>query len=62
MSQNDAVFNHLKKKGPLTPLQALRLYGTLRLGARVYDLRKRGRNIKSKMVRIGGKVVARYSL
>lgn len=32
------VMWHLRKKGPLTPLEALRLYGIGRLAARVHQL------------------------
>lgn len=34
------ILNHLQKHGSITPLEALQLYGCLRLGARVCDLRK----------------------
>lgn len=44
----------------LTPLSALRKFGCMRLGARVWDLRKAGWPIKSEMVRAGHSHVARY--
>lgn len=64
-AQNKAVLKHLNK-GPITPLQALRLYGCFRLGARIYDLRAAGHKIKAKMIEVrsrnGKKRVAQYTL
>lgn len=42
MSQASTVLAHLKSKGNLSQLQALRLYGIGRLAARVKDLRDGG--------------------
>lgn len=65
MTQETQVLNHLKKE-PLTPLVALRKYGTLRLAALVFNLRDKGHNIKTTMVNVGSKknpkTVAEYSL
>jgi hypothetical protein len=65
MSQQTQVLNHLKRE-PLTPLVALRKYGTLRLAALVYNLKDEGHNILSKRVNVGSKnkpkFVAKYSL
>lgn len=67
-SQNVVVLDHLKKVGPITPLEALRLYGIMRLGARIYDLRGGGHLITTTPVRVKSrnraktKVVASYSL
>lgn len=65
MTQETQVLNHLKKE-PLTPLVALRKYGTLRLAALVFNLRDKGYNIKTTMVNVGSKknpkTVAEYSL
>jgi hypothetical protein len=59
------VLNHLKRE-PLTPLVALRKYGTLRLAALVYNLKDEGHNILSERVKVGSKnkpkFVAKYSL
>jgi hypothetical protein len=62
MSQNEKILKHLKSGKSLTPLQALRLCGSLRLGARIHNLREQGHNIKTRMVRRGGARVAEYSL
>lgn len=45
MSHTDAILWHLKNKGPLTQATAAKLFGCWRLGARVYDLRRKGENI-----------------
>ena len=42
MTQNDTILRHLEQHGEITPLDALRLYGIMRLGARIYDLREKG--------------------
>lgn len=50
MTQAEMILNHLETKGPITPLEALLEYGCMRLGARVYDLRKVGYDIRSRFV------------
>ena len=65
MSQKQQVLNHLKKE-PLTPLVALRKYGTLRLAAIVFNLRSEGYTIYTDNFNVGTKkkpkYVAKYSL
>ena len=65
MSQQTMVLNHLKSQ-PLTPLVALKKYGTLRLAALIFNLRDEGHNIKTYIVNVGSKrntkYVAKYSL
>ena len=65
MSQQTQVLNHLKRE-PLTPLVALKKYGTLRLAAIVFNLKDEGHNILSERVNVGTKnkpkFVAKYSL
>lgn len=66
-SQCDQILAYLKKGKALTQLEALRLFGVLRLGARVKDLRDRGYPITSEMIPVstsrGGTArVARYRL
>ena len=45
MTQNEKILNYLEIHGSITPLDALELYGCMRLSARIYDLRKAGHNI-----------------
>ena len=47
--QNQQVLDHLRG-GPITPIEALNLYGCFRLGARIYELRQAGHNILTRMV------------
>jgi len=65
MTQQTQVLKHLKKE-PLTPLVALRKYGTLRLAALVFNLKDEGYNIVTDRVNVGSKknpkFVAQYSL
>lgn len=61
-SQRLRIQRYLAKGLPLTPLKALRLFGTLRLGARIYDLREQGVRIDSFPVRVGKKFVAEYRM
>ena len=50
MTQNAEILAYLESGGRLTPLLALSLFGSFRLGARIYDLRKQGFEISSKRV------------
>lgn len=64
-TQNAMVLAHLKTGRPITPLGALRAYGCFRLGARIYDLRRKGHKIVTTFVpvgRDGRKHVAEYRL
>lgn len=66
-SQKDLILAHIEKHGSITPLEAERLYGCMRLGARIWDLRRDGYDIVSEIVEVptknGGKArVARYRL
>lgn len=49
MTQCEMVLNHLQSKGSITPMEAENEYGIMRLGARIYDLKKSGYNIITKM-------------
>ena len=61
MSQKARIISHLKR-GPLTPLQALKLYGCMRLAARVAELRESGFPIQTQIVEQDGKRFAKYWL
>lgn len=62
-SQNAAILNHLKKVGPITPMEALSKYGCFRLASRIYDLRMLGHDISMVKIPVGNKKhVARYTL
>jgi hypothetical protein len=59
MSQKLQVLNHLKKE-TLTPLVALRKYGTLRLAAIVFNLRSEGYRIETNSINVGTKKKPKY--
>ncbi len=61
-TQTEMVLKHLKSGRTLTALEALRKYSTLRLAARVAELRGRGFAISTHMVERNGKRVGRYVL
>lgn len=63
-SQNEKVKAHLVSGKTITPLEALRLYGCFRLGARIWDLRrKHGLPIVTeRIVNEQGNHFAKYSL
>lgn len=65
-SQKDQILEHLEKNGSITPLDAQRLYGCMRLGARIWDLKRDGHAIITELVEVAtrnGKAhVARYRL
>ena len=62
-SQNKQIKAWLESGKSLTPLDALALFNSFRLGARVFDLKNDyGMNIKTEMVEANGKRFARYSL
>lgn len=52
MTQNEAVLRHLLDNGGITSLEAMERYGIMRLGARIYDLKKQGYPIKT-YLRVG---------
>ena len=63
MSQCNKILEYLKQGHRLTPLEGLRLFGTMRLGARCWDLRKAGYDVRSRMVKTDtGKHIAQYYL
>jgi hypothetical protein len=68
-SQNKRIRRHLESGRSLTSLDALYQFGVFRLGARVYNLKEQGMNIKSEWVEVtspavynGKKRFVKYSL
>ena len=60
LSQNDLILAHLKEHKTINPLQALELYGSFRLSARILDLRKDGHNIETTRKTVKKKTFAEY--
>ena len=63
MTKQDMVLKHLQKYHNITPLEALKEYGSMRLGAIIFELRKQYK-IKTKMITVptrhGTATVAQY--
>lgn len=67
MTQCDKILRHLKDVGSITPVDALRDYGCMRLGARIWGLKRMGHHIDMELEtgenRYGEKTrYARYTL
>lgn len=63
MTQEAAILHWLRGGNRITPLEALQRFGTLRLGARIYDLRREGHKIATDRVKTpSGAVVASYRI
>lgn len=61
MTQSAMILAHLKTGKPLTGIEALNRFGSLRLGARIFDLKQAGYEIKARRVETAsGKRVAQY--
>lgn len=50
LSQREDIIRHLMTEGSITAWEAIKEYGSTRLSAIVYELRKQGWNIESEMV------------
>ena len=61
-TQNSRILKALQAGDKLTPLAALKRFGSFRLGARIFEIREAGYNVKREFVKRGGKHVAQYSL
>jgi hypothetical protein len=67
VTQNDAILSALRRGERLTPRDALLVYGTSRLAARIWDLKQAGHVISERMVKVPGRdgatcLVSEYSL
>lgn len=62
MSQNKQILKHLQEGNTITPLEALNKFKCFRLGARIWDLKKKGFNIEPKIIESEGKHFAEYKL
>ena len=67
MTQNEMVLRYMREYGSITPWEAMREFGCMRLGARIYDLKRMGVDINTETVthkNLFGNTVrfARYSV
>ncbi len=60
LTQTDAILGHLRSGRALTPMDALRLFGCMRLAARVRELREAGHRVETSIVEGDGKRFALY--
>lgn len=49
MNQTERILMYMRDFGSITQLEAMRDLGCMRLGARVYDLKREGYNIRREM-------------
>ena len=66
ITQCEMIEDYLDEWGSITPLEAMRDLGIMRLASRIAEMKKTGLNIKSEMVSVatrnGGRThIARYS-
>lgn len=62
-TQANRILSYLEQGHSLTPLEAFERFQCLRLGGRIYDLKKAGYDIKDEWVQVNsGKRVKRYFL
>ncbi len=59
-SQVREIKNHLLNGGKLTGLDALKLFGTLRLPSRIWDIKQLGVAVVDEWVKVGDKRVKQY--
>ena len=63
VSQHDIIIRHLAKYGSITQLEALAKYSIMRLAARITELKNKGYNISSELIRMSdGAKYSRYKL
>lgn len=62
MSQQSQIQSYLEDGNKITPLEALNKFGSFRLSAIIYNLKKEGMNIKTNRITKNGKTFAEYEL
>jgi hypothetical protein len=62
MTQTELIKDYLQRGNTITPFEALQKFGCFRLGARIYDLKKDGLEIKTTIIESGGKHFAQYKI
>jgi hypothetical protein len=60
--QTEKILQWLKLGHSITPIDALKMFGCFRLGARIHDLKRMGHKIKSELIERDGKHFAEYSI
>jgi len=63
VTQTEQILNHMKRGRTVSALNALNLFGCLRLAARIHELKSRGHDIKRDSVQVSrGRRIAVYYL
>ena len=62
VTKQEKVLTHLQTYGSITPLEALRIYGSFRLGALIFNLRKEGHDIETSIIPKKGYAKYTYSV
>ena len=62
MSQRLEIQRYLAKGHTITPMQAFLKFGCLTLSQRIGEIKRHGFPVKSEMVSVSGKRVARYRI
>ena len=62
ITQKAQILNHLKQGKSITPLEALKLYGSFRLGDVIFKLKKQGFKFNTELVPYKKSRFAKYSL
>jgi hypothetical protein len=62
MKQTEQILTYLKSGKAITPLEALTLWGCFRLGARIWDLKHQGYDIRTEIIEDNGKHYAKYQM
>jgi len=61
-SQNKRILEYLEDGNVITPMEALTLFGCMRLASRISDLKKKGYDITSTIISTGDTRYAQYKL
>ena len=61
-SQNKKIIAYLEDGNAITPIEALTLFGCMRLASRIADLKKKGYPITSTIISTGDARYAQYKL
>ena len=62
MGQTERILKYLQEGNSITPLEALKRFGSMRLGARIYELKQQNYHITTKIISSNGKHYAKYTL
>lgn len=60
MNQTQAIKDHLLKHNSITPLEALKKFGCMRLAARIRELRREGFSVQTAIVTKRGRRYGKY--